>query len=183
MKRVSIWYSYREHPTDICQGCEGWEESMLNMASEQRTESDDVHKCKRRIAAMLHVLGTASRLKSTRYLIRLRQGSPVIATGYKAQERVPVEVLFVRTKRIKVVTRVIISSLFIGTSFFITFYDYIFKEGGLSDGIWCKGSSRPVQLEYRNDYQKDSDRQKERRIKHAKQRKILYDNRNCLYFR
>lgn len=56
---------------------------MLNMASEQRTELNDVHKRKRRIAAMLHALGTASRQKSTRYLIRLRQGSPVIATGYK----------------------------------------------------------------------------------------------------
>lgn len=40
MKRVSVWYSYREHPTDVCQGCEGWEESMLNMASEQRTEPE-----------------------------------------------------------------------------------------------------------------------------------------------
>lgn len=62
---------------------------MLNMASEQRTES---------------------------VMIRLRQGSPVIATGYEvnsymSEERVPAEVLFVRARRIKVVTREIVSSL------------------------------------------------------------------------
>lgn len=38
MERVSIGYFYREHSTDVSQCCEEWEEDMLNMASEQRTE-------------------------------------------------------------------------------------------------------------------------------------------------